>query len=126
MSDENLSAPNREEALEKEKDEKQSGDAPLADQLAYARRVFDNIVVWYNNADTKAQIILSLNGAFLAFLTSSIFTKKDELNTVLNEFTPATWGFLISMCIALLGSMICALRCLLSRLYGPKKIQRLL
>lgn len=106
--------------------EQQIAAAALADCLPYARRVFDNIIVWYNNADTKAQIILSLDGAFLAFLITSAFAKKDDLNVVLDQFNWTTTILMSAMCVTLLGSIGCALACLLSRLYTNEEKRQLL
>lgn len=33
-------------------------------------RLFEDVRGWYDNADSKAQILLALDGAFLTFLTS--------------------------------------------------------
>jgi hypothetical protein len=93
----------------------------LAERLAYSRSLFDNLVEWYKSADAKAQVILSLDGAFLAFLTISIFTKRQDFLDVIAGFRAETWWALMLMCAALLGSIGCAIACLWSRLYWPKE-----
>jgi hypothetical protein len=84
--------------------------------LDYSRRLYEMIIDWYKNADSKAQIILTLNGAFVAFLTSSIFKNPDELLKLTNKFSGFTWLFLSLMCVCLVGSIVCALTCLWSRI----------
>src|SRR5215216_1568412 len=84
--------------------------------LDYSRRLYERIIDWYKNADSKAQIILTLNGAFVAFLTSSIFKNPDELLKLTNKFSAFTWFFLSLMCVCLVGSIVCALMCLWSRI----------
>jgi hypothetical protein len=76
---------------------------------------------WYKNADTKAEIILSLDGIFLAFVTSSIFMKRADLSELLVGFTVWTWLFFSLMCIALAGSILCAIACLWSRIPLTKR-----
>jgi len=83
--------------------------------LDYSRRLYERVIDWYKNADSKAQIILTLNGVFVAFLTSSIFKNPDELLKLTNRFSTFTWLFLSLMCACLVGSIVCALMCLWSR-----------
>ena len=39
----------------------------------YTQRVYDSVLDWYKNADAKAQIIFTLDGAFLTFLVDVLF-----------------------------------------------------
>jgi len=40
-------------------------DNPEAAQaLDYTRHLFDNYIDWYKNADSKGQVLISLNGVF--------------------------------------------------------------
>jgi hypothetical protein len=80
--------------------------------LEYARRIFDSVLDWYKNADTKAQIILTINGVFLAFLTGSIFKKQDDIGPMFSRFGGETWLLLGLMCVALTGSILSAIVCL--------------
>ena len=84
--------------------------------LEYARRLYERIIDWYKNADSKAQIILTLNGAFIAFLAAAIFKAPDEIIKITVKFSGFTWLWLSLMCICLVGSIICALVCLWSRI----------
>jgi hypothetical protein len=89
----------------------------LTDALDYARRVFDKVLDWYKNADSKAQIILTLDGIFLTFLTSSVFRSPNEISNVISRFKFDTWLFLALMCLCLVGSIVSALMCLWSRVF---------
>ena len=89
----------------------------LSDALGYSRLVFERVIDWYKNADSKAQIILTVDGVFLTFLTSSIFKDPDQLAKITQRFTPYTWTFLMLMCVCLIGSIISALMCLWSRIF---------
>ena len=92
-------------------------DPQLSDALDYSRRLYERVIDWYKNADSKAQIILTLNGAFLTFLSSSIFKDPDELSKITQRFNAYTWVFLTLMCVCLVGSIISALMCLWSRVF---------
>jgi hypothetical protein len=83
----------------------------------YSRFAMTNVIDWYRNADSKAQIILSLDGALVAFLTTSVFRKPADLIPLTQSFTLRTWLLLIAMCLCLVGSIISALMCLWSRVF---------
>lgn len=94
------------------------GPAPdLASALNYSTLLFANVVDWYKNADAKAQIILTLDGALVAFLTTSIFKSPIELSLITHSLTRGTWLLLTAMCCCLAGSIVSALICLWSRVF---------
>lgn len=92
-------------------------DSEISASLDYARRLFERIIDWYKTADSKAQIILTLHGAFLTFLTTSVFKNPDELSRIIQRFNFFTWLFLALMCVCLIVSIISALMCLWSRVW---------
>jgi hypothetical protein len=92
-------------------------NSELSDALDYSRLLLERVIDWYKNADSKAQIILTINGAFLTFLTTSIFKNPEELSKIIQRFTVCTWIFLMLMCVCLVGSIISALMCLWSRVF---------
>lgn len=96
-----------------------SGPAP---GLEYARSLFGNVTAWYENADRKAQVLLGIDGAFLAFLTSSVFAKPDEVTRLVKAFKADTWILLSLMCVALTASIISAIACLWSRVYRRRQL----
>jgi hypothetical protein len=109
------------------KPHKEAADAQTAkpdrsEVLSFASFLFANVVDWYKNADAKAQIILTLDGALVTFLTTSVFRKPTELAEVTQKLTSVTWLLLISMCLCLVGSIVSALMCLWSRVFlGSKR-----
>ena len=40
----------------------------LEPAIAYSRRLYDDVLGWYRSADAKAQVVIRLDGAFLAFI----------------------------------------------------------
>ena len=91
--------------------------------VEYTRRLYDDVREWYDNADSKAQVVLAIDGAFLAFLTGAIFGKPDDLRAVFGTFSVWTWSLLAVMTLCLMGSVISAIWCLWSRTYSPAKLQ---
>jgi hypothetical protein len=85
--------------------------------MNYAQNVFANIIDWYKSADFKAQIILTLDGALIAFLTSSLFKSPSELSQLTQHLAGRTWFLLMAMCLCLFGSIVSALMCLWSRIF---------
>ncbi len=71
---------------------------------------------WYNSAESKAQILLAIDGTFLAFLTGSIFTEPDTIKSTVASFGWETWFLLGLMSLFLVCSIISALLCLWSRI----------
>lgn len=50
-----------------------------SDAVDYLRKLDESLRYWYSAADTKAQVALTLNGVFLAFLTGSVLTSGDKV-----------------------------------------------
>ncbi len=84
--------------------------------LEYTRRVYDSVLDWYKNADAKAQVIFTLDGAFLTFLTGSIFNK--DLEDVLGRISWVSGCLLAAMVLCLATSIISAIACLWSRIHS--------
>ncbi len=89
----------------------------VPEALEYARRLYDDVLGWYHSADTKAQVLLGLDGAFLAFLAAAAFQKSDDLGKLIHGFSLWTWMLLVTMGVTLLMSMVAAVYCLWSRIY---------
>ena len=92
-------------------------DPETSDAVQYARQLLMLVINWYNNADSKAQIILTLDGVFLTVLTSSVLKSPDDVKKIVGVFYSETWLFLILMCVCLVASIVSALICLLSRIF---------
>mgnify|MGYP001053772750 CR=1 FL=1 len=82
--------------------------------LEYSRFLYDDVKDWYKNADTKAQILLTLMGVFVTFLTSSIFVKADDLSKITRCMTPIIWIVLVTMVGTVTLAVISGLACLWS------------
>jgi hypothetical protein len=94
--------------------------------VEYARRLYEDVLRWYHNADTKAQVLLTLSGVFVTFLTGSIFSTREDLSALLSGFSQATWVFLAAMSLTISGSILSALACLYSRTYRPAELKKFL
>lgn len=89
----------------------------------YIRGTYALTQDWYKNADTKAQLILTLDGALVTFLTSAVLSDPNELRLVLALFGRDTWLLFILMGVALLASMMSAICALWSRGYSKRQMQ---
>ena len=98
----------------------------ISPALEYSRRVFNSVLEWYKNADSKAQIILTIDGIFLAFITNSIFIEQDKLLKILSKFGGETWLLLALMCLTLAGSILSSILCLWSRVYREDELDEIL
>ena len=96
------------------------------ENLEYARRLYDNVLDWYKNADTKAQVILAINGGFITFVGSSVFKKAEEVKSVFGFFDSLTWIILAFMIASLIGSIGAAIYCLWSRIYSEKNLRKII
>ena len=88
-----------------------------APRLDYLRRLYDNVFYWYRLADTKAQLILTLDGLVITLFTAAVLGDPNDLDARVKAFTEATWVTLSAAMAALLCSVAAALMCLRSRLH---------
>lgn len=93
--------------------------------VEYARRLYDEVHRWYDSADTKAQVVLVIDGAFLTFLSTAIFAKPQDLSAILTAFSGWTWLLLALMTVCLMASVISVILCLWSRIYSASKLEDL-
>jgi hypothetical protein len=91
--------------------------AALKPAVEYSRRLYDDVLGWYRSADAKAQVVMGLDGAFLAFIAAGAFRKPEELASLFATFQPLTWRLLGLMALTLVMSMASAIYCLWSRVY---------
>ena len=61
-----------------------------APQLDHVRALDDRVIGWYRDAERKAQLILTLDGVFLSFLSASAFQKAADLRATTARFGPET------------------------------------
>jgi len=93
--------------------------------VGYVRRLYDDVLGWYRSADTKAQVVLGIDSAFVAFLTSAIFAKPVDLKQIVAGFSSWTSMFLVLMLITLLLSISAAIHCLWSRIYSKAELSKI-
>jgi hypothetical protein len=94
--------------------------APVApatdDAVEYARRVYASTLDWYKIADTKAQLLLTINGIFVTILSGALLGKVADVRALGDVSGPETWVFFLVAVVGLAGAITCAARCLWSRL----------
>ena len=81
---------------------------------AYIRRVYASTREWYAVAETKAQLLLTVNGAFVTILYGVLFGKLGDIRAVTARFGPETWTFFGVAVAALMSALACAAGCLWS------------
>jgi hypothetical protein len=95
--------------------------------LEYARRLYANVLDWYKLADTKAQLLLTVDGVFVTVLAGAVLGDPQETSDRVQRFGPETWALLGAAALALLLSVACAALCLWSRSgLGGAAIRRLM
>jgi hypothetical protein len=80
--------------------------------VEYARRLYANVLGWYEAADRKAQLILTADGGFLTLLAGISLSRPAEAEETFSRFGPETWLFAVLATVAVLvsfGSSVLAL-----------------
>jgi hypothetical protein len=89
---------------------------PAPDEaLEYARRLYSSVRNWYETADRKAQLVPTLDGVFVTFVSTSLAAKATELSQAISTFGPETWVLLGVALASLVLSLFSCLVCLVSR-----------
>jgi hypothetical protein len=83
--------------------------------LAYSRSVYASALDWYKVADSKGQLLLTLNGAYITVLSSAAIAYSQEIRRTAG-LPPAALVFLAGAAIATAVSILSAIACLHSRL----------
>jgi hypothetical protein len=89
---------------------------PDAPGVTYLRNVYANVFEWYKIADSKSQLILTLDGVLITVATGLVLASPGQLAAQERRFGWETWMFLAVSSFALTMSVACAVRCLYSRL----------
>jgi hypothetical protein len=84
--------------------------------VTYLRSVYADVFEWYKIADVKSQLILTLDGALITVATGLVLANPSQLATRDRRFGWETWMFLTISSLALTMSVVCAVKCLYSRL----------
>jgi hypothetical protein len=88
---------------------------PATTGLDYARRQYANIREWYDNADRKAQLILTANGSFVTVLAGLALTKPGDVRDTVHVFGVETWLFFGLSALSVLVAFLAAAAVLWSR-----------
>ena len=97
-----------------------------SEKIEYSRHLYQNVLDWYDNADSKAQVVLAIDGGLVAFISSTTFSKPDDIKLIINAATPVTFWLLAAMVISLMVSMGAAIYCLWARIYSAKKLKKII
>ena len=80
----------------------------------YVRSLYENTRQWYTTAETKAQLLLTVNGAFITIVFSTLFSTGNEVRSGIVHFGTDTRIFLGISAAALASAIACAGLCLWS------------
>jgi hypothetical protein len=100
----------------------ETGKEQSGANVEYVRRLYADVLEWYKNADSKAQVVLTLDGLFLAFIAATLFEHAD----VVNGLRWHTALFLSLMVVSLATSVGYAVACIWSRIYSHKELEEFL
>jgi len=93
-------------------------------QGEHAQALYDRVVGWYESADRKAQLILTLDGVFLSFVSASAFQNPADLRAATSEFGPETWAAAGLMAASLAISVVSSVVALYSRLDRKSRLEK--
>lgn len=93
-------------------------DVDPGENLAFLRAVHEEVLAWYRSAESKGQILLSIDGVIVTVLAGLVFGDPTGAGARAEVFTGPTWALLGTAGFALLGSLLSAVMCLRSRLRG--------
>jgi hypothetical protein len=92
--------------------------------VSYLHRLHDDVLGWYRSAESKAQVIVTLNGVFLTVLMGFVLARQADLATALGVFGIDTWALLFIVLGSVLVSVTCAVLALASRTYRKSELVR--
>jgi hypothetical protein len=93
------------------------------ESLEFARRLYESITSWYKETHGRAQIVLTVDGAFVTLLAGTIVGKPADMGATTSVFGPETWGALLLMALAFAVSGGCAIWALIPLRLSSKKIE---
>jgi len=82
--------------------------------IEYLRRMYASTRDWYTSAETKAQLLLAVDGAFITLLFGVLFGRPNDVRASADHFGIDTWVFMGLSITALAGAIVCAALCLWS------------
>jgi hypothetical protein len=100
---------------------RQLGDQELHE---YLRDLRADLGYWYGSAEAKAQLVLTVNGLFVTFLTASALGTRADVAQATAVFGPETWAFLALMASCLALAILSAVMCVASRGVSRSRLRR--
>ena len=88
--------------------------------VEYLRHMYAMTRAWYTAAETKAQLLLAVNGLFVTVLFGILFGNSSDRHLGAARFRSVTWVLISFSVVALVTAIICAALCLWS-LHGRAK-----
>jgi hypothetical protein len=88
--------------------------------LAFSRGLYASTLDGYKVADSKGQLLLTLNGVYITVLSSVTIASSQNLVKLHTSLPPATWFLLAGAAVATAISILMAIACLYSRLSDAK------
>ncbi len=88
--------------------------------LAYSREVYTLTMDWYRVADSKGQLLLTLNGVYITVLSSIAIASSQDLLKRGDSLPLVTWLLLAGTAVATAVSVLSAIACLHSRLSNAR------
>src|SRR5690242_15384038 len=82
--------------------------------LAFSRAVYTSTLDWYKVADSKGQLLLTLNGVYIAVLSSVTIASSQNLVKLRSSLPPVTWFLLAGAATATAISILMAISSLYS------------
>ena len=84
--------------------------------VAFSRGVYASTMDWYKVADSKGQLLLTLNGVYITALSSVTIASSQKLVQIHASLPLATLVLLAGAAVATAISILMAIACLYSRL----------
>jgi hypothetical protein len=92
--------------------------------VEYLRRIYANNRDWYAVSESKAQILLAANGAFISIAVGTLLGVAGDLPSATRvRLSPATWVFLGLAVACVVSAVICAALCMWSLHGKPSRAQ---
>jgi hypothetical protein len=88
--------------------------------LEYLRRQYLNVMEWYKSADSKAQILLGVNGALVSLIGITFFAVPNQLVERFSVMSLWTVILLSAAGFCITGSIICGVRAIYANLSNAR------
>lgn len=98
-------------------------DKPMDNNMKnpeFVRGVYESAVYWYTSAESKAQLIITLDGIFLAFVGSGLVGSKE----LIEKLYWLSASLLLLMVLSVGISIYFGIRCVWSRIYQPEELRK--